>query len=99
MRPVQNIKTFYNDSLILLRNIEIFIVLMQEAEHRLIKDLGILVRDEMSAGDDGDFRIGDGARNKTGMLVFYHVVIAGKDEGGTLDLCELRRLHVWIIYH
>ena len=99
MRPVQNIKTFYNDSLILLRNIEIITVLMQEAEDRFVKGIGILVRDEMCARDDGELRIRDGARNKTGMLVFYHVVLAGKDKGGTLDLCELRRLHVWIIYH
>ena len=86
MRPVQNIKTFYNDSLILLRNIEIFIVLMQEAEHSLVKGIGILVRDEMCARDDGELRIGDGACNKTGMLVFYHVVIACKDKGWRLYL-------------
>lgn len=78
---------------------EIITVLKQKAEHRFVKGFGILVGDEMCARDDGELRIGDGARNKTGMLVFYHVVIACKDKGGTLNLCELRRLHIGIIDH
>ena len=59
---------------------------MQKAEHRLIKGLGILVGNEVIAGDYGELRIGDGACNKTGMLVFYHVVIAGYDKGWRLYL-------------
>ena len=78
---------------------EIITVLKQEAEHRFVKGLGILVGNEVIAGNDGKLGIGDRLGNKSGMRIFYHIIIAGKDKGGTLDLCELRRLHVWIIYH
>ena len=72
---------------------------MQKAEHSLIKGLGILVGDKMTTGNDGKLGIGNGFRNKSGMRIFYHIIIAGKDKGGTLNLCELRRLHVWIVDH
>ena len=99
MRPVQNIITFYNDSLIRLRNIEIFIVLIQKAEYSLVKDLGILVGNEVIAGNDGKLGRGNGFCNKSGMGIFYHIVIAGYDKGWRLYLWEFIRLHVWIVDH
>ena len=59
---------------------------MQKAEHRFVKGFGILVRDEVCARDDGELRIGDGACNKTGVRVFYHIIIAGYDKGWRLYL-------------
>ena len=78
---------------------EIITVLKQEAEDRFVKGIGILVGDKMSAGDDGELRIWDGACNKTGMLFFYHVIIAGYDKGWRLYLWEFIGLHVWIVDH
>ena len=65
---------------------EIITVLKQEAEDRFVKGLGILVGDKMTTGNDGKLGIGDRFCNKTGMLVFYHVVIACKDKGWRLYL-------------
>ena len=65
---------------------EIITVLKQEAEDRFVKGLGILVGDKMTTGNDGKLGIGNGFCNKTGMLFFYHVIIAGYDKGWTLYL-------------
>ena len=59
---------------------------MQKAEHRLIKGLGILVGDKMTTGNDGKLGIGDRLGNKSGVRVFYHIIIAGYDKGWRLYL-------------
>ena len=78
---------------------EIITVLKQEAEDRFVKGFGILVSDEMCARDDGKLGIGNGFCNKSGMRIFYHIIIAGYDKGGTLNLCEFRWLHIGIVDH
>ena len=65
---------------------EIITVLKQEAEHSLVKDFGILVGDKMTTGNDGKLGIGNGFCNKSGMGIFYHIIIAGYDKGWRLYL-------------
>ena len=65
---------------------EIITVLKQEAEDRFVKGLGILVGNKMTTGNDGKLGIGNGSCNKTGMRIFYHVIIAGYDKGWRLYL-------------
>ena len=59
---------------------------MQKSEHSLVKDIGILVRNKVIAGDDGKLGIGDRLCNKSGVLILYHIIIAGYDKGWALYL-------------
>ena len=59
---------------------------MQKSEYGLVKDFGIFVGYEVIAGNDGKLGIGNGFCNKSGMGIFYHVVIAGYDKGWRLYL-------------